>query len=91
MGFTTEAWSAAADVLGAIEKHPFVTGLADGTLSEERFAFYMAQGSHTPEEIVATSGRRRPRPDSQDRTKRRLLPSAGRSGPRFGRPSVLRR
>jgi thiaminase/transcriptional activator TenA len=43
MGFTTEAWSAAADVLGAIEKHPFVTGLADGTLSQERFAFYMAQ------------------------------------------------
>ena len=43
MTFTDEAWQAAGEILGAIERHPFVTGLADGTLPEERFAYYMAQ------------------------------------------------
>lgn len=43
MAFTDEAWRAASDVLAAIEAHPFVTGLSDGTLAKERFEYYMAQ------------------------------------------------
>ena len=42
-GFCARAWEATADVRGAIDALPFVTGLADGTLSPDRFTYYMAQ------------------------------------------------
>ncbi|TAL75046.1 MAG: thiaminase II [Rhodanobacter sp.] len=43
MSFTATAWQAAAPIVGAIEQHPFIAGLADGTLAMERFRHYMAQ------------------------------------------------
>jgi thiaminase/transcriptional activator TenA len=36
-------WRDSADLAGAALQHPFVTGLADGTLPRERFAGYVAQ------------------------------------------------
>jgi thiaminase/transcriptional activator TenA len=36
-------WQDSADLAGAALQHPFVTGLADGTLPRERFAGYVAQ------------------------------------------------
>ena len=44
--FTTEAWDEAAPIRQAIDDLPFVTGLADGTLSAQRFEYYMAQDAH---------------------------------------------
>lgn len=41
--FSTAVWSDAAPVLDAIRAHPFVRGLADGTLSRDRFQHYMVQ------------------------------------------------
>jgi thiaminase/transcriptional activator TenA len=43
MTFTTKAWSSVAGLLDAIEAHPFVQGLADGTLEPEKFGYYMTQ------------------------------------------------
>jgi thiaminase/transcriptional activator TenA len=36
-------WTANADLAAAASAHPFVTGIADGTLPRERFAGYVAQ------------------------------------------------
>jgi thiaminase/transcriptional activator TenA len=41
--FTDELWNSVQSVYEAILRHPFVTGLADGTLSEDRFRFYVVQ------------------------------------------------
>lgn len=43
MSFTATAWRAAAPIVQAIERHPFITGLAAGTLPMERFCHYMTQ------------------------------------------------
>lgn len=43
MTFTDELWSASSDIREAIAAHPFVTGLGDGTLPGDSFAYYMAQ------------------------------------------------
>lgn len=43
MKFTDALWQSIAPVYEAILRHPFVTGLSDGTLSRERFVFYMQQ------------------------------------------------
>ncbi|NHN55073.1 thiaminase II [Calidifontibacter sp. DB0510] len=43
MTFSHDAWERARPVLQAIERHPFVLGLGDGTLSRSRFDYYMAQ------------------------------------------------
>ncbi|GAB3299247.1 thiaminase II [Parasphingorhabdus pacifica] len=42
-GFCARAWKRTADLREAIVEHPFNTGLADGTLDRERFAFYIVQ------------------------------------------------
>lgn len=44
--FTDEAWAANQDVYQAILRHPFLTGLTDGTLDRKAFAFYMIQDAH---------------------------------------------
>lgn len=44
--FTTDAWDRADAIRQAIDDLPFVTGLADGTLSAQRFGYYMAQDAH---------------------------------------------
>ncbi|HXC82577.1 MAG TPA: thiaminase II [Trebonia sp.] len=41
--FTTELWDSITDIYGAILAHPFITGLTDGTLPAEAFAFYVVQ------------------------------------------------
>lgn len=41
--WSDEAWEAALPVYGKILEHPFVRALADGSLSEERFRFYIRQ------------------------------------------------
>ena len=41
--FTSELWHGIGDVYGAILAHPFVTGLTDGTLPHDAFAFYVVQ------------------------------------------------
>jgi thiaminase (transcriptional activator TenA) len=41
--FTTELWDSISDIYGAILEHPFITGLTDGTLPAESFAFYVTQ------------------------------------------------
>jgi len=43
--FTSELWQGASGVYEAILTHPFLTGLTDGTLPEEAFAFYVVQDS----------------------------------------------
>jgi thiaminase/transcriptional activator TenA len=39
-------WSDVADVYAAILRHPFVTGLTDGTLPREAFRHYVVQDAH---------------------------------------------
>lgn len=41
--FTEHAWSDIRPIMEAIETHPFVVGLGDGSLDRERFDHYMAQ------------------------------------------------
>ena len=41
--FTGELWDAIRPVYAAILEHPFLRGLADGTLLEERFRYYILQ------------------------------------------------
>ena len=43
MSLSTELWRANHDLARACLKHPFVQGLADGTLARERFAYYVGQ------------------------------------------------
>ncbi len=42
-GWSGEAWKAALPAFRRILEHPFVSGLADGTLPEDVFAFYIRQ------------------------------------------------
>jgi thiaminase (transcriptional activator TenA) len=41
--FSAGLWDGISDIYGAILAHPFLTGLTDGTLPEESFAFYVIQ------------------------------------------------
>jgi thiaminase/transcriptional activator TenA len=41
--FSARLWDSVGDIYGAILAHPFLTGLTDGTLPEESFAFYVIQ------------------------------------------------
>jgi thiaminase (transcriptional activator TenA) len=43
MSFTRELWTAMAPIYAAILRHPFLTGLTDGTLPRESFVFYAVQ------------------------------------------------
>jgi thiaminase/transcriptional activator TenA len=43
MSFTRELWTTMAPVYDAILRHPFVTGLTDGTLPRDCFRFYAVQ------------------------------------------------
>ncbi|MGW1681150.1 thiaminase II [Saccharopolyspora sp. NPDC002376] len=42
-GFCAQAWEHTAELRKAIVEHPFNTGLADGSLDREVFAFYIVQ------------------------------------------------
>jgi thiaminase/transcriptional activator TenA len=41
--FAADLWSGVTDIYAAILEHPFVTGLADGSLPRESFEFYVIQ------------------------------------------------
>jgi thiaminase/transcriptional activator TenA len=43
MTWSEEAWQAIEPVFSAITVHPFVTGLIDGSLANEKFLFYINQ------------------------------------------------
>lgn len=43
MSLSAGLWAGSADLAAAALAHPFVTGIADGTLPRERFAGYVAQ------------------------------------------------
>ena len=43
--FTSAAWFAVSDIRQAIDEHPFLRELRDGTLSRERFTGYLGQDS----------------------------------------------
>jgi thiaminase/transcriptional activator TenA len=47
MTFSAELWKAGAErVYGEILRHPFLTGLTDGTLSHDSFRYFIIQDSH---------------------------------------------
>lgn len=41
--FSVRLWESIGDIYGAILAHPFITGLTDGTLPAESFAFFVVQ------------------------------------------------
>ena len=43
MSVTADLWTSIAPIYGAIERHPFVTGLTDGSLPRASFTFYAVQ------------------------------------------------
>ena len=43
MPFTDELWRAMEPIYAAILRHPFITGLTDGSLPRENFQFYAVQ------------------------------------------------
>jgi len=44
-GFTDSLWNAIQPIYGSTLRHPFLTGLRDGTLAERKFQFYLIQDS----------------------------------------------
>src|SRR5439155_27000406 len=47
MTFSAELWDrGAASVYGDIVRHPFITGLTDGTLDHVAFRYFIVQDSH---------------------------------------------
>jgi len=43
MAFTDDLWHSITDIYAAILRHPFLTGLTDGSLTREAFRFYAIQ------------------------------------------------
>ncbi len=43
MAFTSELWTSIAPIYAAILRHPFLSGLTDGSLPRESFRFYAVQ------------------------------------------------
>ena len=65
-GFTDEAWRRVAPIYAAILDHPFNRELAAGTLSRDRFRFYMLQDAHYLiyfGKALAVTAARAPSPD----------------------------
>ncbi|GLZ47499.1 aminopyrimidine aminohydrolase [Actinomycetospora sp. NBRC 106375] len=46
VGFSDELWTAGADVYARVREHPFLTGLADGTLPHAAFRHFVVQDAH---------------------------------------------
>ena len=46
MRYTEQLWRSIEPIYAAILKHPFLTGLTDGSLSREAFQFYVVQDAH---------------------------------------------
>ena len=43
MNWSEQAWKSIDPILDEIRQHPFITEMADGTLSPAKFAKYLAQ------------------------------------------------
>lgn len=54
MSFSTEAWHRVAPLYDAILELPFNRKPAAGTLSRERFTFYMLQDAHYLKDVAPT-------------------------------------
>ncbi|SRR5579875_441036 len=58
---TSQLWEDIADIYGAILDHPFLAGLADGSLPRDAFAFYVVQDAlylrHYARALAAVAGR----------------------------------
>jgi thiaminase/transcriptional activator TenA len=64
MALTDDLWKAIAPIYGAILRHPFVTGLTDGSLSRDSFRFYAVQDALYLREFargLSIAGARAPR------------------------------
>jgi thiaminase/transcriptional activator TenA len=62
--FTADLWRAIEPIYGAILRHPFLTGLTDGSLARDRFRFYAIQDALYLREFargLALAGARAPR------------------------------
>jgi thiaminase/transcriptional activator TenA len=44
--WSDDLWTEGAPIYAAILEHPFLTGLADGDLPADRFAYFLAQDAH---------------------------------------------
>jgi thiaminase/transcriptional activator TenA len=53
-GFTSELWRSITSMYNEILAHPFLRGLTDGTLTEERFRFYVLQDAFYLREYART-------------------------------------
>jgi thiaminase/transcriptional activator TenA len=65
---TAELWSGITDIYDAILAHPFITGLTDGTLPADAFAFYVVQDAlylRKYSAALAAVASRAPRPDAR--------------------------
>ncbi|MEJ2889129.1 thiaminase II [Actinomycetospora aeridis] len=46
MGFSDDLWAAGAGIYDRVREHPFLTGLADGTLPHAAFRHFVVQDAH---------------------------------------------
>ena len=53
-GFTGELWAAGSPVYESILRHPFLTGLSDGTLDQRAFRYYVVEDAHYLTEFART-------------------------------------
>jgi thiaminase (transcriptional activator TenA) len=63
--FSAELWQEVAGVYDAILAHPFLTGLTDGSLPHDAFAFYVVQDAiylHRYAQVLTTVAGRAPTP-----------------------------
>ncbi len=64
MEFTAELWESIGPIYAAILRHPFLTGLTDGSLPRENFKFYAVQDALYLREFaraLSITGARAPR------------------------------
>jgi thiaminase/transcriptional activator TenA len=68
MTFSADLWQGIRPVYATILEHPFIKQLADGSLSQERFAFYMQQDAHYLQDFsraLAITGTRAEEPEER--------------------------
>ena len=69
MSFTDELWQGITGIYRAILDHPFVTGLTDGSLPHDAFAFYVVQDAiylHSYAKALAVVASRAPAPSQAE-------------------------